>query len=245
MPEFAFDIVLNGALRVNAPTEVEARKTLAAVLDCADSNLGAWPDGNPILAELSLTGNPSLYEIDGVEPPVTLFAYGGEFLFAEGKRFRIFEEPARGYRIARLADGADATFHGDDSCERFRDHFTGDEFAPDDPSDYAEEADDFGDWCEANGELPPLRNDAASFSAAGFTVWQSGGGCTAWRREINAERYILVTGLDGCCHELASQADRYLVGLHQNAEADSWPASDFATAAEAIAAADGMRAANE
>ena len=32
-----------------------------------------------------------------------------------------------GFRIVRLSDGAEATFYGDDSCERFRDHFHGDD----------------------------------------------------------------------------------------------------------------------
>lgn len=66
--EFAFDIVLVGAVRVKALTEEGARGHLQACLDCADSNLGAWPDGSPILAELSLdleSRRPHLYEIDG------------------------------------------------------------------------------------------------------------------------------------------------------------------------------------
>ena len=154
MPEFAFDVTLAGALRVNAPTEAEARRILRDRLDCADSNLGAWPDGSPMLAELSLTGTPSLYEIDGEEPHPTLFAKPGESLFAEGQAFRIFEDGARGWRVVRLADGAQAIFHGDDSCERFRDHYTGDEFGEENPTDASAEADEFGAWCEREGELP-------------------------------------------------------------------------------------------
>lgn len=66
--EYAFDVTFVGALRIKAASEAEARATLADCLDCADSNLGAWPNGDPILAELSLRGEPSLYEVDGEAP---------------------------------------------------------------------------------------------------------------------------------------------------------------------------------
>ena len=157
MPQFAFDLKLTTALRIDAPTEKAARKLLAGLLDCADANLGAFPNGDPILAEVSLEPDTlDLYEIDGETPHVSTRVYGGEVLFADGDRFRIFEEPAHGYRIARLSDGAEATFHGDDSCERFRDNFTGDEMGTEDPADQSAEADEFGEWCEANGELSPI-----------------------------------------------------------------------------------------
>lgn len=63
--EYAFDIKLTGAIRVRATSANMARKILRDELDCADSNLGAWPDGSPILANLSMTGRPVLYETDG------------------------------------------------------------------------------------------------------------------------------------------------------------------------------------
>lgn len=65
MTEYAFDITLAGAVRVKAETLAQAQATLREVLDCADANLGAWPNGDPILAEVSLQGSPYLYEIDG------------------------------------------------------------------------------------------------------------------------------------------------------------------------------------
>lgn len=68
--EYAFDITLAAALRVKASSEADARAVLAEVMECADSNFGAWRNGDPILAEASLRGVPSLYEVNGetVEP---------------------------------------------------------------------------------------------------------------------------------------------------------------------------------
>lgn len=68
--EFAFDVCLRGSIRVDAPTEEAARAMLREHLDCADANLGAWPNGEPILAEVSLWPEgelcqPNLFEIDG------------------------------------------------------------------------------------------------------------------------------------------------------------------------------------
>lgn len=72
--EYAFDCTLVVSLRVKALSEDAARKVLSHYLDSADANLGAWADGSPILAEVSLVtsatdpgpfGRPRLYEIDG------------------------------------------------------------------------------------------------------------------------------------------------------------------------------------
>ena len=63
--EFAFDITLAAAIRVTAESHDAAVAMLRKALDAADSNLGAWPNGSPILAECSLRGVPSLFEIDG------------------------------------------------------------------------------------------------------------------------------------------------------------------------------------
>jgi len=65
MNEYAFDITLSAALRVKAPDEATAHALLAETLNCADANLGAWPDGSPILAEVSLLGDCSLYSVNG------------------------------------------------------------------------------------------------------------------------------------------------------------------------------------
>ena len=67
--EFAFDVKLFAAIRVKANTEAEARAILKAAIDCAEANLGAWPDGSPILCEVSLddVDDGALYEVDGIE----------------------------------------------------------------------------------------------------------------------------------------------------------------------------------
>jgi hypothetical protein len=64
MPEYAFDATVRIAVRVNAPTEQDARVLLDLHLDCADANFGAWPNGHPIVAEASLWERPRVYEID-------------------------------------------------------------------------------------------------------------------------------------------------------------------------------------
>lgn len=67
--EYAFDCFLSVAIRVpGALSEDDARAMLADNLECADSNFGAWPDGNPFLAEASLAADvmtPRLYEVAG------------------------------------------------------------------------------------------------------------------------------------------------------------------------------------
>jgi len=65
MNEYVFDVKLFTAVRVKAGSEVEARRMLRDALECADGNLGAWPDGSPILCELSMDGEPDLFEEDG------------------------------------------------------------------------------------------------------------------------------------------------------------------------------------
>jgi hypothetical protein len=54
MKEFTFDIKLFAAITVKAETEKEAFEMLLEHTECADCNLGTWPDGTPILAEASV-----------------------------------------------------------------------------------------------------------------------------------------------------------------------------------------------
>jgi hypothetical protein len=63
--EYAFDVKMNASLRVQAQTQTQAKQIMQHTLQCADANLGAWPDGSPILAEISMDGEPDLYEING------------------------------------------------------------------------------------------------------------------------------------------------------------------------------------
>ncbi len=68
MKEYAFDLRLKAAIRVKAASLADAIKALQAELDCAEANFGAWPDGSPIIGEVSLAAIPTgddLFEIDG------------------------------------------------------------------------------------------------------------------------------------------------------------------------------------
>ena len=69
MHEYAFDVELKASIRVKAVDEYEARAALARHIDSNTANLGSWPNGDPILAEVSLALNEEkegrLYEIDG------------------------------------------------------------------------------------------------------------------------------------------------------------------------------------
>jgi hypothetical protein len=71
---YGFDLELSCSLHVQATSHEHALRILRDKLDCADSNLGAWPDGSPILCETSLRGTPALFERDDLEckerPPI-------------------------------------------------------------------------------------------------------------------------------------------------------------------------------
>jgi hypothetical protein len=59
--EYIFDVKLTGTVRVEADSEADARKMLGEAIECADTNFGAWPNGDPILGEVSLAcGDPVL-----------------------------------------------------------------------------------------------------------------------------------------------------------------------------------------
>lgn len=64
---YLFDTALTASIRVEAKSVEEARAMLRAALDCADTNFGAFPNGDPITGEVS--GDYfGLVEIDGEEP---------------------------------------------------------------------------------------------------------------------------------------------------------------------------------
>lgn len=62
---FLFDAKLCASIRVPAATASEARAKLIEALEAAGANFGAWPDGSPILGEVSLSGDDD--GIDGIE----------------------------------------------------------------------------------------------------------------------------------------------------------------------------------
>lgn len=65
--EYAFDCKLQCALRVKAASYDAAVELLRTTLDASTAQLGKWPDGAPIDAEVSLAEDPDLhlYELDG------------------------------------------------------------------------------------------------------------------------------------------------------------------------------------
>lgn len=66
MKNYLFDVKLFSSIRVNALDEKTARAMLREALNGASANFGAWPDGAPIVADVSLDDDPAdLVEIDG------------------------------------------------------------------------------------------------------------------------------------------------------------------------------------
>jgi hypothetical protein len=63
--EYAFDVTLHTVIRVNALSMEAAEAMLRDAFYSADSNFGAWPDGNPILASCTMEDAIGLIEIDG------------------------------------------------------------------------------------------------------------------------------------------------------------------------------------
>lgn len=71
MRQFTFDLPLLASITIAADDPETARQMLQAALDCADTNFGAFPNGEPILGECSLSEDIDLYRhlgmIDGVD----------------------------------------------------------------------------------------------------------------------------------------------------------------------------------
>jgi hypothetical protein len=59
--EYIFGVKLFATIRIKADSEARARQTLREALDCADASFGKW-HGQPITGEVSMDGEPDLYE---------------------------------------------------------------------------------------------------------------------------------------------------------------------------------------
>jgi hypothetical protein len=73
MPEYTFDMTLAAAITVTADSAEQAATWLREAIDCADTNFGAYPNGEPILGETSLeVSTLRLGMVDGkdYEPPL-------------------------------------------------------------------------------------------------------------------------------------------------------------------------------
>ena len=73
MPQFTFDMKLDAAFTVEATTPEAAEAMLKEILDCADINAGALPNGDPLVGEATLNGRAWLALIDGEEAPMPEF----------------------------------------------------------------------------------------------------------------------------------------------------------------------------
>ncbi len=62
---YTFDVKLLASIRVMAKDLDDAKEQLANALHCADTNFGAWPNGDPVTGTATLDGEPDLIEIDG------------------------------------------------------------------------------------------------------------------------------------------------------------------------------------
>lgn len=54
MAKFRVDLTLFASVQVEAPDETTARRLIDEHIHGASANLGAWPNGDPILTEVSL-----------------------------------------------------------------------------------------------------------------------------------------------------------------------------------------------
>ena len=51
----------------------------------------------------------------------------------------------------------------------------------------------------------------------GFAIIETGGGCTAWHKELEADAHIVLTaGDDGASHELGEHGEMFTLGLYAN-----------------------------
>lgn len=71
MHEYLFDVRLNASIRIEARSEAEAIKIIESI-DANTANLGAAPNGDPIVCEVSIFENAAggalkAVEIDGEE----------------------------------------------------------------------------------------------------------------------------------------------------------------------------------
>ena len=63
--EYLFDAKLFTSLRITAPSERDARRTLSEILDGATVNCRSLECGSPLVGEASLDGYLELVEVDG------------------------------------------------------------------------------------------------------------------------------------------------------------------------------------
>ena len=68
MPKFTMDVKLWATVEVQADSQAEAETLIKHHVDGSSANLGAWPNGDPIVSEVSQEGEIELIMIDGEAP---------------------------------------------------------------------------------------------------------------------------------------------------------------------------------
>ena len=98
---------------------------------------------------------------------------------------------------------------------------------------------DFWTWFDAASKAAAETPHGQEFVAAGFEFYHTGGGCTAWRKDIAGGRHVLITDDDGSAGSYAdgSCPDSWLVGWHDDESGDYGESVECKTPVEAIAAA--------
>lgn len=66
--KYSFDLKLIAALTVEAPDAITATRIIRDLLNCADTNFGAFLDGSPALGEVSIdTDAPDCVRIHAID----------------------------------------------------------------------------------------------------------------------------------------------------------------------------------
>lgn len=116
------------------------------------------------------------------------------------------------------------------------------EFAPVAP---AKTEDKFWKWFDRVEALALETDDGKEFAAAGFKLHHTGGGCTAWRREIPETAWSVIIVTDDAGHlvtpEDIANGGHYVVFVEHNEECSYSASQDEGTAFEAICRANKMQ----
>jgi predicted NUDIX family NTP pyrophosphohydrolase len=65
MNVYTYDLTLTTSIKVTAESKKQAREEIHAAIDGATANFGSWPNGSPIIADVSIEGDLDLSEING------------------------------------------------------------------------------------------------------------------------------------------------------------------------------------
>lgn len=65
--EFTFDVKLFAEVSVRAHDEESASQIIKDAIDGTSANLGSWPNGDPIVTDVSIDGEPDFVEEDETE----------------------------------------------------------------------------------------------------------------------------------------------------------------------------------